>query len=170
MISLVGSEMCIRDSLRLAQPSKDDSALDKKAGAGIVKPTAALARPAARPLSAKSISAQNVPVSLTSTNNVTSKGLSLISEGIADQPKKLVAKKSTRVLKTADTVSQSEAEIKKPVSILPSQSSLVSEPQGGVPLPARRFARQRLFRCVRRLRPGLLPVVSRRASRRPMST
>ena len=122
-------------NLRLAQPSKDDSALDKKAGAGIDKPTAALARPAARPLAAKSISAQNVPVSLTSTNNATSKGLSQISETIADQPKKLVAKKSTRVLRTADTVSQSEAEIKKPVSIPSSQSSLVSEPQGGVPLP-----------------------------------
>lgn len=126
-------------NLRLAQPSKDDSALDKKAGAGIVKPTAALARPAARPLTAKSISAQNVPTSLTSGTNsilpITSKGLSQISETIAEQPKKLVTKKSTRVLKTADTVSQSEAEIKKPVSILPSQQSLLSEHQGGVPLP-----------------------------------
>jgi len=127
-------------NLRLAQPSKDDSALDKKAGAGIVKPTAALARPAARPLAAKSISAQNVPTSLSSATNsilpVTSKGLSQISEAIAEQPKKLVTKKSTRVLKTADTVSQSEAEIKKPVSILPSsQQSFLSEHQGGVLLP-----------------------------------
>lgn len=126
-------------NLRLAQPSKDDSALDKKAGAGIVKPTAALARPAARPLTAKSISAQNVPTGLTSGTNsilpITSKGLSQISETIAEQPKKLVTKKSTRVLKTADTVSQSEAEIKKPSSILPSQQSLLSEHQGGVPLP-----------------------------------
>lgn len=126
-------------NLRLAQPSKDDSALDKKAGAGFVKPTAALARPAARPLTAKSISAQNVPTSLSSATNsilpITSKGLSQISETITEQPKKLVTKKSTRVLKTADTVSQSEAEIKKPVSILPSQHSLLSEHQGGVPLP-----------------------------------
>jgi G2/mitotic-specific cyclin 3/4 len=119
-------------NIRIAQPSKDDSALDKKAGAGIVKPTAAFARPAARPLAAKSISAQNVPTSLVSANNstvpATFKGLSLISETTTEQPKKLVTKKSTRVLKTADTVSQSEAEIKKPVSVQ-------SEQQGGVLLP-----------------------------------
>jgi G2/mitotic-specific cyclin 3/4 len=107
-------------NIRIAQPSKDDSALDKKAGAGIVKPIAAFARPAARPLAAKSISAQNVPSSLTSANN------SVVP--VTEQPKKLVAKKSTRVLKTADTVSQSEAEIKKPVTV-------PSEQQGGVPLP-----------------------------------
>lgn len=121
-------------NIRIAQPSKDDSALDKKAGAGIVKPTAAFARPATRPLNAKSISAQNVP-----TNSIvpaTSKGLNQISETTTEQPKKLVIKKSTRVLKTADTVSQSEAEIKKPASILPAQQSLLSEQLGGgVPLP-----------------------------------
>lgn len=125
-------------NLRIAQPSKDDSALDKKAGAGIVKPTAAFARPAARPLAAKSISAQNVPTSVTSANSVApvaSKGLTQISENITEQPKKLVIKKSTRVLRTADTVSQPEAEIKKPATILPSQHSLLSEQQGGVPLP-----------------------------------
>jgi G2/mitotic-specific cyclin 3/4 len=126
-------------NIRITQPSKDDSALDKKAGAGIVKPTAAFARPATRPLNAKSISAQSVPTTQTSVANsfvpATGKSLSQIIETITEQPKKLVVKKSTRVLKTADTVSQSEAEIKKPASILPVQQSLLSEQQGGIPLP-----------------------------------
>lgn len=130
-------------NIRLTQPAKDDSALDKKASAGIAKPAAAFARPATRPLNAKSISSQNVPVSLTSANNSTlpaaskAQGLTQISETVADPPRKLVIKKSTKVLRTADTVSQAEAEIKKPASILPTQTrqSTLVEQQGGVPLP-----------------------------------
>lgn len=131
-------------NLKITQPAKDDSALGKKGGAETVKPTAVLARPAARPLAPKSISSQNASTGLTSNNTsvapVASKpsGLSNISDSVADPPKKLVIKKSTKVLKSADTVSQPEVEIKKSASLLPSQQaqpSLVSEHQGGVPLP-----------------------------------
>jgi G2/mitotic-specific cyclin 3/4 len=118
-------------NLRITQPSKDDSVLDKKAGTGIVKPTAAFARPATRPVHTKSVSAQNVPTTSASILPVTSKGLSQISELATEQPKKLLVKKSTRVLKTADTVLQSETETKKPASHL----SLLPEQDGGVPLP-----------------------------------
>lgn len=131
-------------NVKITQPAKDDSALDKKAGAGIVKPTAAFARPAARPLAAKSTSSQNVPTGLNS--NTTSvapvapkpQALAQISETVADPPKKLVIKKSTKVLKAADTVTQSEVEIKKPVTSLPSQpdqTSMLPDQQGGVPIP-----------------------------------
>lgn len=120
-------------NLKITQPAKDDSVLDKKGGAGMVKPTAAFARPAARPLAPKSVSSQNVPTSVASNTTtvapVASKppGLSNTSETIADPPKKLVIKKSTKVLKPADTVSQSEVEAKK-LAALPEQ-------QGGVPVP-----------------------------------
>jgi G2/mitotic-specific cyclin 3/4 len=101
-------------NLKITQPAKDDSALDKK----ILKPTAAFARPAARPLTAKSVSAQAVPTGLTSNNTT-------------EPPKKLTIKKSTKVLRSADSVSQSEIELKKPASIVSSQQS----EQGGVALP-----------------------------------
>ncbi|KAM0722675.1 hypothetical protein Q7P37_002116 [Cladosporium fusiforme] len=121
-------------NLKIIQPAKDDSALDKKGGADIVKPAAVLARPAARPLALKTVSSQNASAGLTSNTTsvapVASKppGLSHISESVADPPKKLVVKKSTKVLKSADTVSQSEVEIKKSTSLLP-------DTQGGVQLP-----------------------------------
>jgi G2/mitotic-specific cyclin 3/4 len=113
-------------NLKITQPAKDDSALDKK----ILKPTAVFARPATRSLTTKSVSAQAVPTGLTSNN--TKQNLSQISEGTTEQPRKLVIKKSTKVLRTADSVSQSEIELKKPSSILSSQQS---EHQGGVALP-----------------------------------
>jgi len=118
-------------NVKITQPAKDDSALDKK----ILKPTAAFARPATRPLTTKSVSAQAVPTGLTSNSStsITSKpqSLSQISEGSTEPPKKLIIKKSTKVLRTADPVSQSEVELRKPTSILPSQQS----DQGGVALP-----------------------------------
>jgi G2/mitotic-specific cyclin 3/4 len=114
-------------NLKITQPSKDDSALDKK----ILKPTAAFARPAARPLTTKSVSAQAVPTGLTSNNTSKAQSLTQISEGTTEPPKKLTIKKSTKVLRSADSVSQSEIELKKPASILPSQQS----DQGGVALP-----------------------------------
>lgn len=116
-------------NIKFTQPSKDDSAIDKKAGAGIVKPTAALARPAARPLSTKSVSAQAIPTGLTSNTAVVSnpQGLSQISETTTGQPKKLVIKKSTKVLKAADPVSQPEVETSKQPEH--------SENHGGVPVP-----------------------------------
>ena len=114
-------------NIKIAQPAKDDSALDKK----ILKPTAAFARPATRPLTTKSVSAQAVPTGLTSNNTSKPQNLSQISEGTAEPLKKLVIKKSTRVLRTADSVLQSETELKKPNSIVSSQQS----DQGGVALP-----------------------------------
>jgi len=114
-------------NLRITQPAKDDSALDKK----ILKPTAAFARPAARPLTTKSVSAQAVTTGLTSSNASKPQNLSQVSEGSTEPLKKLIIKKSTKVLRTADSVSQSEIEVKKPASIVSSQQS----DQGGVALP-----------------------------------
>ena len=137
-------------NLRIPQAAKDDSALDKKAVASsvdIMKPAAALARPATRPLQSKSFSSQT---SASSASTVTIKSapivlkqatLPQVSDVVSEIPKKLVIKKSTKVLKEAPAV---ETQVKSTNTIAlakqpiqqkrPSIAMQVSDAQGGVPV------------------------------------
>lgn len=137
-------------NLRIAQAAKDDSALEKKGSSGpteLMKPAAALARPATRPIQSKSFSSQpSNSSSFTATVKpapLAAKQSSLpqVSEVAVELPKKLVIKKSTKVLKDAQPAEQ---EVKSIPSALPVQQPppqtrqtgpvLLQEAQNSVPV------------------------------------
>jgi len=137
-------------NIRIAQAAKDDTALGKKGASGpteLMKPAVALARPATRPVQSKSFSSQS---SNSSTSTATIKAaplatkqsnLHLVSEVAAELPKKLVIKKSTKVLKEAQPAEQgvqsiaTVAPVHQPIpQTRQAVPTLLPEFQGGVPV------------------------------------
>ncbi|KAK6429886.1 B-type cyclin, partial [Oleoguttula sp. CCFEE 5521] len=94
-------------NVKLTQPAKDDSALDKKKAAGVevVKVAATFTRPATRPLGSKSFSHNTMPSVIPSAANFAPAApQSQTTEAVAEQAKKVTAKKSTKVLRETDNV------------------------------------------------------------------
>ncbi|KAK6408738.1 B-type cyclin, partial [Oleoguttula sp. CCFEE 5521] len=92
-------------NVKLTQPSKDDSALDKKKAAGVevVKVAATFTRPATRPLGSKSFSHNTMPSAITSAASFAPPAAQPQTvEDIAEQTKKVTTKKSTKVLREVD--------------------------------------------------------------------
>lgn len=121
---------------------KDDSDIGKASPGKValqepVKPAAAFARPATRPLAAKSLSAQNMP---TATTTQTTTSVAQPTATAAEPLKKLVAKKSTKVLKEVQLAPQPEAQIRIQGSTAPVHQTLAAPkqaaPYNDKPLPA----------------------------------
>ncbi|KAK5122025.1 hypothetical protein LTR85_004271 [Meristemomyces frigidus] len=92
---------------------KDDSDIGKASPGKLglhepVKPAAAFARPATRPLAPKSLSAQNMPTA-TSTTTQSTTSVAQPTTTIPEPGKKIVAKKSTKVLREVQPAVQPEA-------------------------------------------------------------
>ena len=127
-------------NVKILQAAKDDSELGKASPGKIslheaVKPTstAPLARPATRPLAPKSISAQNVPsaVAAAVTKPTTTTHMTLSEPDVL---KKLVTKRSTKVLRDAVQSEQLPAEVQQVAPILPVYQSLAANRQPAQPV------------------------------------
>ena len=112
----------VNSNIRITQAAKDDSVVGtaspgKINAQDIMKSAVAatFARPATRPLAPKTISAGNVPIAVASAvSKAPASAHIAITE--PEPVRKVIAKKSTRVLKDVQPVPQAEAEAKKPVS------------------------------------------------------
>lgn len=133
----------VNANIRLAQVVRDDSEIGKASPGKIslvqepMKPAAAvLARPATRPLAQKSLSAQNMPARTTTATATTitkSQVVDNVTSGDQEPVKKVVAKKSTKVLKD---VLQPEAVSSNQVPIAPVHQSLAPPRQAAEPAVA----------------------------------
>lgn len=124
---------------------KDDSEVGKASPGKIsmqepVKTSAAaFARPATRPLAVKSLSGQNMPTATATVNN-TNASVAKSTATEAEAAKKIIPKKSMKVLKEVQPASQPDAEAKKPVPTAPVHQTLAATRQAAPlvdkPLPA----------------------------------
>ncbi|KAK6388419.1 hypothetical protein LTR65_007923 [Meristemomyces frigidus] len=109
---------------------KDDSDIGKASPGKIslyepVKPAAAFARPATRPLAAKSLSAQNMPTA----NTTTTQSTTAVTTTIPEPVRKVVAKKSTKVLKEVPLAPRPESDLLNQGSTAPVHQSLAAPRQ-----------------------------------------
>lgn len=119
----------VNTNLKLAQSAKDDSVLGKKAvNVNLVKPSAPLARPASRPSTAKSFSTLSVPNTLPLKEQIP-----LPAVPLQEPARKLVVKKSTKVLKDVETV---QAAVPAGQSVLTSEARANEPALEAVPIPA----------------------------------
>ncbi|KAF2486265.1 cyclin-like protein [Neohortaea acidophila] len=125
----------VNANVRLLQPAKDDSEVGKASPGKLsiqesVLPvnTAAFSRPATRPLPPKPVAAHNVPTAVQAavSRPTTTTQMSI---GQAEPERKIVTKKSTKVLRDVQAPEASTAhDVQHPVSTLPAHQTTESIP------------------------------------------
>ncbi|QIW94649.1 hypothetical protein AMS68_000167 [Peltaster fructicola] len=111
----------VNTNLKMMQPAKDDSVIGKKVvNVDIIKPTAPLARPATRPSTAKSFSTLSAPTVVSVKEHD-----SLPIVQLQEPARKLVVKKSTKVLRDVDNVDNAMP-VEQPAVTLESRENGVS--------------------------------------------